>query len=70
MGIINALKNWSDRKENSDLKRVKITESGAFYMKSEDLFNDKEETLALLKKLNKSIDNHIKGNENNRSTTK
>ncbi len=60
MSLLKALKNWSTRKEGSDLKRVRITSSGAFYMKSEDLFNDKKEALELLKKLNESVDNHKK----------
>ena len=60
MSIFNFIKKWKSRKEKSDLHRVRITSNGAFYMKTEDLFNDKEESLMLLTKLNKSIKNHNK----------
>lgn len=63
MSLFKALKKWNLRKEESDLKRVRITSSGAFYMKSEDLFNDKQEALELLKKLNKSLDNYKKSSK-------
>ena len=66
MSIFSALKKWSDRKENSDLKRVNVTSSGAFYMKSKDLFDNKKETLELLKKLNESIDKRNCNEENNK----
>lgn len=66
MNIINALKKWNERKENSDLKRVKVTSSGTFYMKSKDLFDNKKETLDLLNKLNKSIENRSLIEENKR----
>lgn len=58
MGFWKAISRWKTRKEESDLKRVRVTSSGAFYMKSEDLFNDKIETLELLNKLNKSVENY------------
>lgn len=63
MSLFKALKNWKNRKEKSDLNRIRVTSSGAFYMKSEDLFNDKNESLVLLKKLNKSIENYKKQNQ-------
>lgn len=63
MSLFKALKNWKNRKEKSDLNRIRVTSSGAFYMKSEDLFNDKDESLVLLKKLNKSIENYKKQNQ-------
>lgn len=60
MGLFKAFKNWKTRKEQSDLNKVTVTASGAFYMKTEDLFNDKTESLTLLSKLNKSVENHKK----------
>lgn len=65
MSLFKALKNWKNRKEKSDLNRIRVTSSGAFYMKSEDLFNDKNESLVLLRKLNKSIENYKKQNQQN-----
>ena len=69
MSIISALKNWNDRKENSDLKRIKVTSSGTFYMKSKDLFDNKTETLELLKKLNKSIEKRNLSEENKKDSS-
>lgn len=63
MSLINFIKDWKKRKEKSDVKRVHVTSSGAFYMKSEDLFNNKEETLELLRKLNKSVENFNKSSQ-------
>lgn len=60
MSFWKAITNWKSRKEKSDIQRVNVTSGGAFYMKSEDLFNDKAEALELLKKLNKSVDNYKK----------
>lgn len=55
MGLIKAISSWKERKKNSDLKKIKVTSNGAFYMNSVDLFNNKEEALILLEKLNNSI---------------
>lgn len=60
MEIFKAIKNWKIRQEKSDLKKVNVTSNGAFYMKTEDLFNDKAESIELLRKLNKSVENHRK----------
>lgn len=60
MGLLKAIRNWRVRQEKSDLKRVKVTSNGAFYMKTEDLFNNKNESITLLRKLNKSVENHKK----------
>lgn len=70
MSLLKALRNWNSRKENSDLKRVRVTSSGAFYMKSEDLFNNKEEALTLLNKLNKSVESFAKSNNKEASQSK
>lgn len=63
MGFWKAISNWRIRKAKSDIKRVKVTSSGAFYMKSEDLFNDKAEALKLLDKLNKSVESRTRATE-------
>ena len=38
MGFFKKMSEYLKRSKNSDLKRVRVTSSGAFYMKSEDLF--------------------------------
>lgn len=63
MGLIKLIKNLIDRDKNSSIKKVTVTSSGAFYMKSEDLFDNNKETLELLDKLDKSVENHKKANE-------
>ena len=63
MSFWEAITSWKSRVESSDLKRVKVTSSGAFYMKSGDLFNDKEESLELLRKLDRSVNNYQKGSK-------
>ncbi|THF49832.1 hypothetical protein E6C50_10780 [Flavobacterium supellecticarium] len=60
----NIVSEWIKRKKNSDIKKVTVTSSGAFYMKSEDLFNDDAEALALLDKLDKSVKNYKSVNKN------
>lgn len=58
MGLWEALKKWKQRKEQSDLMKIKVTSGGAFYMKSEDIFNNRSEALLLLEKLDKSVNNY------------
>jgi hypothetical protein len=41
--------------KNSDLKRVKVTSSGDFFMPSEEIFNNKIESLELINSLRKSV---------------
>lgn len=54
----NVISKWIKRKKNSDLERVRVTSGGTFYMKSQDIFNDKVESLEFLKKLDQSIELH------------
>jgi hypothetical protein len=51
---------WLKRKDKSDIRRVRVTSSGEFYMKSEDLFNNNKESLELIEKLDKSVSNFKK----------
>ena len=55
MQLLYSIIKWRNRKKTSDIKFVRVTSSGAFYMKSEDIFNDKKESLELLERLNKSL---------------
>jgi hypothetical protein len=61
MSLIRAYKIWEAKRKNSDFNRIKINSSGSFYMKSKDLFNDKEEVLNYVEVLNSSLK---KRNEN------
>lgn len=55
MQLLYSIIKWRNRKKTSDIKFVRVTSSGSFYMKSEDIFNDKKESLELLERLNKSL---------------
>jgi hypothetical protein len=57
MGLINAYKIWELKQENSDFKRIKINASGSFQMKSEDLFENKEEVKKYVKAIKDSLKN-------------
>ncbi|WP_163397357.1 hypothetical protein [Flavobacterium fluviatile] len=70
MGLIKAIQNWKEKVHNSDLQRIRVTSGGAFYMKSEDIFNDKEESIELLKKLNASVDKYNKASKNHLTDVK
>jgi len=39
----------------SDFDKIKVTSNGAFYMSSEDIFDDREKILVFLEKLNNSL---------------
>lgn len=65
MGLIKAIKKWKEKVNNSDLSRIRVTSGGAFYMKSEDIFNDKTESIELLRKLNDSVNKYNKSSKNN-----
>lgn len=62
MTLFKNINRWFERTKKSDIKRVRVTSSGAFYMKSEDLFNDSKEALELIEKLDKSVTNFKKAN--------
>jgi len=50
------LEKWFRPAKETDIHKVKVTSSGRFYMTSEDLFDDKDEALSLIKKLNESVE--------------
>lgn len=58
MGLIETLLKMSERKRTTDFDKIKVTSNGTFYMKSEDIFDDKAESLELIKKLRKSVDKY------------
>lgn len=55
MNFFKAYRIWEAKKANSDFSRIKISSSGSFYMKSEDLFNDKKEVKRYVNVLNASL---------------
>lgn len=64
MSLIKAYKVWEAKKANSDFGRIKINSSGSFYMKSEDLFSNKDEVKKYVGALSaslKSRDSQTKG---------
>ncbi len=65
MNMFKVIKKWFKKDDGTDLKRVRVTSSGAFYMKSEDLFHDSKKTLELIEKLDKSIANYMKRKSRN-----
>ncbi|MFV0218681.1 hypothetical protein OBK23_03210 [Empedobacter falsenii] len=72
MSIFKAYKIWEKKQKNSDFNRIKINSSGSFQMKSEDLFNDKEEVKKYVSAIRKSLKHREKvlnkENENITST--
>ena len=44
------------KKEESDFDKIKVTSNGTFFMRSSDIFDNKEESLKLIYKLRKSIE--------------
>jgi len=64
MGLIETLLNMSERKRTTDFDKIKVTSNGTFYMKSEDIFDDKKESLELIKKLRKSVVKYKSTSEN------
>lgn len=57
------------RAKETDIDKVKVTSSGRFYMTSEDLFDDKDEALRLIKKLDKSVEAYQKARSQNLAHT-
>lgn len=43
------------KRSETDYAKIRVTPNGAFYMRSEDIFNNKTESLTLLSKLSKSL---------------
>lgn len=62
MSIWKAYKIWEAKKADSDFERIKINSSGSFYMKSNDLFEDKEKVKRFVSEINKSLDSFNKLN--------
>lgn len=60
MGLIQTWLSLSDRKKKTDYGKIRVTSNGAFYMKSQDLFDDKQESLELIKKLRTAVDHYKK----------
>lgn len=61
-----SLRKGSIKKTKTDYSKIRVTSNGAFYMRSEDIFNNKTEALSLLSKLSKSLDRY-KANQNKKT---
>ncbi|GGW65620.1 hypothetical protein DFQ11_10311 [Winogradskyella epiphytica] len=57
-------------KKNTDYSKIRVTSNGAFYMRSEDIFNNKTESLSLLSKLSKALDRYKSNQTNSIAKTK
>ncbi|WP_318312574.1 hypothetical protein [Flagellimonas crocea] len=55
MGLVEIILGHSERKKNTDFAKIKVTANGGFYMKSEDIFDNKDESLKLIESLRKSV---------------
>ena len=58
MSILKTLWNISERKQKTDFNKIKVTSNGGFYMKSEDIFDDKEKSLKLIRGLRNSVNKY------------
>lgn len=56
MNLLEAYREWVSLKKTHDIKKVNVTHSGAFYMKSSDLFDKKSEVEEYVQKLNESLE--------------
>jgi hypothetical protein len=50
------------KKEETDFDKIKVTSSGSFFMRSSDIFDNKEESLKLISKLRNSVKLYSKQN--------
>lgn len=50
-------------KSDSDFDKIKVTSTGTFFMKSGDIFDNKEESLKLISKLRQSVKVYSKQND-------
>ncbi len=50
------------KKEETDFDKIRVTSSGSFFMRSSDIFDNKEESLKLISKLRNSVKLYSKQN--------
>lgn len=50
------------KKEETDFDKIRVTSSGSFFMRSSDIFDNKEESLQLISKLRNSVKFYSKQN--------
>ena len=50
-------------KSDSDFDKIKVTSTGTFFMRSSDIFDNKEESLKLISKLRQSVKVYSKQND-------
>lgn len=49
-------------KDTTDFDKIRVTSNGTFFMRSSDIFDNKEESLKLISKLRNSVKLHSKQN--------
>lgn len=64
MGIIKFIKGIPDRRRTTDYNKIRVTSNGAFYMKSEDIFDDRIKSKELTSKLRDAVSVYEKRNSN------
>lgn len=55
MGIIKFIKGLPERRKHTDYNKIRVTSNGAFYMKSEDIFDDITKSKELTSKLRSAV---------------
>jgi hypothetical protein len=63
--MFSLIRKYIEDLKNTDLKKIKVTSEGDFYMNSIDLFDNKEGSIKFIDSLNKSVNrykNRAKGN--------
>ena len=58
MGFIETYVDLLKKKKNTEYEKIHVTSNGAFSMKSKDIFDNKEESLELIKTLRIAVKNY------------
>lgn len=53
--MFSIIRKYIDDLKNTDLKKIKVTSEGDFYIKSIDLFDDQERSIEFIDSLSKSV---------------
>jgi hypothetical protein len=58
--MISIIKKYLEDLKNTDLKKVKVTSEGDFYIKSIDLFDNKKSSIEFIDSLSESVNRYKK----------
>ena len=64
MTLLKTLIGIKERRKTTDYDKVRVTSNGAFYMNSEDIFDNKIESLKLIKNLRSAVDKYNSAKSN------